>query len=358
MIAQVDVQALDLPLIEPFGISGGSQAAANNVLVTVHLQDGTQGCGEAAPLPAYNGESQAAALAHLEAARAWAVGRSEDDWEALGLELAQRARGRSCGAARCALETALLDARTRSLGQPLWRHFGAAGTTLETDLTIPTGTREHAERSARAIRERGIRIIKVKVGGETGPRHDVARIAAVRDAAPGSPLILDGNAGLTRAYAAELVRGLRANRIEPELLEQWLAPEDLAGLRALHDETGWRVAADESAVGVADIEALARAGAAQVVNIKLMKAGIAEAMRVAETARRLGLGLMIGGNVESILGMTASACFAAGRGGFAYADLDTPLFIAAHPFTGGYRLLGATVSVTHVTAGHGVAPVR
>ena len=33
-----------------------------------------------------------------------------------------------------------------------------------------------------------------------------------------------------------------------------------------------------------------------------------------------GLGLMIGGNVESILAMTVSACFAAGQGGFSFVD--------------------------------------
>ena len=65
---------------------------------------------------------------------------------------------------------------------------------------------------------------------------------------------------------------------------------------------------------------------------------------------------MIGGNVESILAMTASACFAAGLSGFAFADLDTPLFLAENPFDGGYRLAGGTISVRHLTAGHGVTP--
>jgi L-alanine-DL-glutamate epimerase-like enolase superfamily enzyme len=87
-----------------------------------------------------------------------------------------------------------------------------------------------------------------------------------------------------------------------------------------------------------------------------MKAGVAEALRVVAEARSAGLGLMIGGNVESILAITVSACFAAGLGGFAHADLDTPLFLASNPFQGGFALSGARISVADISAGHGVRP--
>ena len=65
---------------------------------------------------------------------------------------------------------------------------------------------------------------------------------------------------------------------------------------------------------------------------------------------------MIGGNVESILAMTVSACFAAGQGGFSFADLDTPFFLASNPFDGGYAIDGGLISVAHIGAGHGVVP--
>ena len=93
-----------------------------------------------------------------------------------------------------------------------------------------------------------------------------------------------------------------------------------------------------------------------MINIKLMKAGVAQALEVVSVAREAGLGLMIGGNIESILAMTASACFAAGLGGFAFADLDTPLFLAENPFHGGFAQDGGRISVSHITRGHGVRP--
>jgi L-Ala-D/L-Glu epimerase len=354
-IRKVDIARLDIPLHEPFGIAGGEQAAANNVLVTVELEDGARGHGEAAPLPAYNGETQADALAALAGAGEWLPGRDATAWRELGHELTSRNAAAS-GAARCAIETALLDALTRRDGVPLWRYFGGAGTEIETDMTVTTGTVEAASAAARAIRARGIRTLKVKIGGRDGVALDLARIEAIRDAAPDSPLILDGNAGLSRASAAELVRGLRARGIVPDLLEQWLAKDDLDGMRALHHESGWPVAADESVASPADALRVAHIGAAQVINIKLMKLGVGAALTVVKIARTYRLDLMIGGNIESVLGMTMSACFAAGHGGFRFADLDTPLFLATNPFARSYALVDGRLSVASVEAGHGVTP--
>lgn len=354
-IRSLEVSPLNLPLHAPFGISGGAQAVANNVLVRLELSSGAIGYGEAAPLPPYNGETQADALTALQQATGWIVGRDARAWRELGREFRQRSAIRS-GSALCALETALLDAITRQDGVALWKFFGGAGTQLETDMTVTTGTAEEAAANAREILGRGIRMIKVKIGGPAGPAHDLARVVAIHHAAPTSPLILDGNAGLSRAAARELVGGLKAHGIAPALLEQWLPKDDVSGLRALRVESGWLVAADESVTSPEDARRLAALGAVDVFNIKLMKEGVAAAVGIAEVARASQLQLMIGGNVESILAMTMSACFAAGTGGFNFADLDTPLFLATNPFAGGYELTGGIVSVGHIGAGHGVVP--
>ena len=89
-VTRFDFRPLDIPLHTPFGISGGAQAVANNVLVTVELEGGAVGYGEAAPLPPYNGETQADALATLAGARSWLVGRKVADWRALAEEFRQR----------------------------------------------------------------------------------------------------------------------------------------------------------------------------------------------------------------------------------------------------------------------------
>lgn len=355
LVRELSFSALDIPLFVPFGISGGAQPAANNVLACVELADGTQGYGEAAPLPPYNGETQADALRALAAMRPLVLGRDATDWRAVA-SWARDAGGARCGSAQCAFEMALLDALTRQRGQSLTQFFGGASTTLETDMTVTTGTAAQAAEDARAIRARGIRQIKVKVGGAKGPMHDLERVGAIAAAAPDAPLILDGNAGVSREHARELVKGLRAAKITPALLEQWLPKDDLNGMRALRDESGWLVAADEAACSGEDVARIADARAADVVNIKLMKAGVAAALEIVRVARERGIGLMIGGNVESILAMTFSACFACGHGGFQFADLDTPWFLSENPFEGGYVANGGMLSVAHIASGHGVRP--
>jgi L-alanine-DL-glutamate epimerase-like enolase superfamily enzyme len=114
------------------------------------------------------------------------------------------------------------------------------------------------------------------------------------------------------------------------------------------------ICADESARSAADVLHLIREGAVDAVNIKPMKSGVVESLAIWEVATAAGLDLMIGGMLESVLAMSFSVHFAAGLGGFEYVDLDTPMFIAEHPFAGGFEQDGARLSVARVEAGHGV----
>jgi L-alanine-DL-glutamate epimerase-like enolase superfamily enzyme len=115
------------------------------------------------------------------------------------------------------------------------------------------------------------------------------------------------------------------------------------------------VAADESARSSRDVARLAAERVVDVINLKIMKCGVAETLDMAMTARAHGLGLMIGGMVETRLAMTVSACLAAGLGGFAYVDLDTPWFMPEAPVRGGYRDAGPRLGLAHIEIGHGVA---
>lgn len=353
IIRSLHAQPLDIELHTPFGIAGGAQDIARNVLVTLELTDGTRGYGEAAPFPVFNGETQQMALSAVEAARSLIEGADVREWRRLALAL--RRNIGPVGSAQCAIETAVLDALTRQAHMPLWAFFGGLSTSLETDMTVTTGTAEQARDDARAILARGISTIKIKIG--SGDLElDLARIMAIVQEAPHSPLILDGNCGYSADDALRLLAILHEHGIKPALFEQPLAKGDLQGMAQLVQWSGIQIAADESVASAHDAVQLATLRAAHVVNIKLMKCGIAEALDIAATARAAGMGLMIGGMVESILAMTVSACFAAGQGGFSFIDLDTPLFLAHNPFEGGMRYQGSQIELSHIQAGHGVDP--
>ncbi len=345
---------LDVPLIEPFAIATGAQAIAHNVLVEIRLADGTRGYGEAAPFPAVTGETQQGTLESLRSLRPLVVERDIRQWRSIAADL--QAAAPAAAAARCALESAILDALTKQAGMPLRVFFGGAETELETDMTITAGSVEHAAESARSIVRRGIRAIKLKIGGD--PAIDLHRVAAVHAAAPDAPLILDGNCGYDADGALRLLDSLRARSIPIALFEQPVDRHDLDGLARVTHEGGVLVAADESVTHAADALRVAERRAAHVVNIKLMKAGIVEGLAIAAICRAAGIDLMIGGMVETLLAMNVSAHFAAGLGGFRFVDLDTPLFMASQPLRGGWRQHGGRLSIAHVAAGHGVEPVE
>lgn len=352
-IRGVTVQDLDIALHEPFGIAGGAQAVASNLLVRVELADGTIGYGEAAPFPAFNGETRESTRAAIQDVQGAVAGAHARQWRRMAKDL--RAAIPKAGAARCAIETAVLDAFTRSERVSLGRYFGAAKRVLHTDLTVTTGSVDAAAAAARDAVQRGFRALKIKVGaGSVG--DDVARIAAIRGAAPSAALLLDANAAFSADEALALVAELKGRNIRPALFEQPVARDDLDGMARVCREGRIPVAADESATSADDVRAVAAARAAHVINIKLMKSGLAEAQEMAWIAREAGLKLMVGGLVESVLAMSVSACFAAGSGGYSFIDLDTPLFLREQPFEGGIAYEGDSITFSRIKAGHGVTP--
>ena len=350
-IRDVSAAALEIELTEPFGIATGAQLRANNALVTVVLEDGSVGLGEAAPFPAVNGETQAQALSAIAAARDLLVGQDAGRWRHLARRISEPTQ--RTPSARCAIETALLDAVARSRGISLWHWFGGAEPELATDLTIVTGDLSHARRSTESALARGFETLKIKVGG-AAPELDLERIRAIVDSAPACRLVLDANAALSARAAIDLVRALGPLSARVVLFEQPTPAADPGALREVREATGLAIAADESARSAADVARLATLLAADVINIKITKSGLSEALDMIAAARAHGLRLMIGGMVESVLAMTTSACLAAGQGGFDFVDLDTPLFMRDAPLRGGWEQTGARLRVDHIARGHGV----
>src|SRR5947209_19916614 len=146
-------------------------------------------------------------------------------------------------------------------------------------MSIPLVTPEHGYQLAKETVARGITSIKIKVGGNI--RDDVARVEAIREGAPGLGLILDANQGYTANEALLCLEALNDRDIRPLLMEQPVHKDDYEGLRYITQHTTVPVAADESASNAAAVARLLTMGAVSTVNIKLMKAGIVEALDIA-----------------------------------------------------------------------------
>lgn len=349
-----DVLPLDVPMSEPFEIAGGASSEVRNVLVRLELADGTVGYGEGAPFPAYNGEDQPSTLAALRAQRSWVTGAELSSLRGFLEEVDDRLGAR--GAARAALGMAAADAWSRRRGLPLRALFGGAQRRVATDVTITIVPPDRAEAAARKIARLGVRTLKIKIGRDVG--QDEARVLAALRGAPGSRLILDANQGYVARQAVELLRRLRRRGVRPALFEQPVDKDDWEGLSMVERDGAVPVAADESVASRKDALELARARACSVVNVKLMKCGLLEAWDIALICRAAGLGLMIGGMVESSLAMACAAHLAAGVGGFSFIDLDTPLWFARDPMRGLSLAHGGVYDLSTVKAGVGVAPRR
>ncbi len=351
-IRNIQVEPLDVPLFEPFIIATGGVSAAQNVLVTIQLEDGTIGYGECAPFPPSTGEIQATALDCAQHCAELIKGTDVTNWR--GISKLMRSVYFSQSTVCAGFEMALLDALTRSYGMPLSVFFGGAGQQVETDLSIPLVAPERAfELAQQAVRD-GIHAIKIKIGSED-LREDLARVEAIREGAPGLGLLLDANQGYTPNQTLIFLETLDDHDIRPMLMEQPVHKDDYEGLRYVTQHTTVPVAADESVSNAAQAARLISMGAVTAINIKLQKSGIVGALDIAAVCRAAHVPLMIGAMIETRLGTAASAHFAAGLGGFRYIDLDIPMLLAADPFTGGYQQRGDIYDLSSVESGLGIS---
>jgi L-alanine-DL-glutamate epimerase-like enolase superfamily enzyme len=233
------------------------------------------------------------------------------------------------GAARNALDCALMDLEAKISGRRAWDLLERpAPQPCITAYTISLGS---PEAMAAATAEAAHRpLLKIKLGGE----GDGARIAAVRKVAPESELIVDANEGWT---SGNLEQNLSAcAEVGVTLVEQPLPAGQDEALKRIRRPVA--VCADES---VHDRKSLAGLRERyDAVNIKLDKTGgLTEALAMADAAQALGFEIMVGCMVATSLAM-APAMLLARQARFV--DLDGPLLLARDR-DGGLRYDGSLV---------------
>ena len=344
-IAALEVEPLSIPLREPFVIATGRIDATRAVLVRATLADGqgrrATGLGEAAALPPVTREDQPELLAEISAAaevlRGAAVG---GDIAATIARALPESR-----VARAGVEAAILDARARLAGVPLFDLLGGRGveaTELATDITLPISDPARMSTNARAHRASGFRTFKVKVGRDW--RADIAALRAVAAAVPDATFRLDANAGFAAREALALLDAAVADGLAIECFEQPCGADDLAGMAAVAARSPAPVVADESFRGADDLDRIVSARAAEAVNLKLGKlGGLTAALTLGHRARALGLRLMAGAMVETRVGLLAMAHVVTALGGVDWVDLDTSFLLADDPFDGGWTCDGPRI---------------
>lgn len=294
------------PIRGTFRIARGAKTQAHVVVATLCAADGTIGRGECVPYARY-GETVDGVMAALSGL---------SDRFAQGLDRTGLQSALPPGAARNALDCALWDLEAKQSGRRVWELAGLAmPAPVTTTFTLSIDEPDAMAKAAAAIAATRP-LLKLKLAGDGA---DLARVAAVRAAAPACRLIVDANEGWQPSDLATLPTALA--RLGVEMIEQ---PLPAGADDALVDfQSPVPIGADESAHGLHGLDRLA--GRYDVINIKLDKTGgLTEALALRDAARARGLRIMVGCMVATSLSMAPALLLAQGAD---YVDLDGPLLL-------------------------------
>jgi L-alanine-DL-glutamate epimerase-like enolase superfamily enzyme len=306
------------PIAGSFTISRGAKTEAVTVVAEIS-RGGRTGRGECVPYARY-GETPEATLAALLSMR-----------EPLrrGLDRQALQAAMPAGAARNALDCAMLDLEAKAGGVRVWNLLGRpAPRACTTAYTISLGSPEvMAAATAKAAHRP---LLKIKLGGD----GDGDRIAAVRKSAPESELIVDANEAWSPANLEQNLA--ECAELGVTLVEQPLPAGQDEALARIRRPLA--VCADESVHDRKSLEGLRERYDA--VNIKLDKTGgLTEALAMTDAAQALGFEVMIGCMVATSLSMAPAMLLAQQ---VRFVDLDGPLLLARDR-EGGLRYDGSMV---------------
>jgi len=305
-----------------------------DVVVEVRTDAGLVGYGEAPPTGAITGDTTGAITGALrDHIIKTVVGRDVDDFEDLMLAL-DRCIVKNTSA-KAAMDMALWDLYGQLYKIPVYKLLGGSRKQIVTDITISVNAPEEMARDTVNAVERGYDTLKVKVGAN--PALDVARLSAVRQAAgPDIRIRIDANQGWQPKEAVRILNQMQERGLDIEFVEQPVKAHDFTGLKYVTERSYVPVLADESVFSPADALTIMQMGAADLVNIKLMKCGgIYNALKIASAAEVYGVECMIGCMLEAKISVNAAVHLACARQIITKIDLDGPVLCSEDPILGG-----------------------
>lgn len=345
VIQDIQVGRVSLPLRHPFKTALRTVNAVDDVVVKITADTGDVGYGEAPPTAVITGDTTGSIeCAVRDFIRPSLIGMEIENLDGI------MARLHTCilknTSAKAAVDMAVYDLYGKRFGAPVYQLLGGARKSFETDITISVNPIEEMVSDSLEALRRGYRILKIKVGKEG--KRDVERIAAIRSAVGKDALIrVDANQGWDARQSVAIISAMEDKGLDIELVEQPVNAHDIAGMKYVTQRVQTPILADEAVFSPADAVEIIREGAADLINIKLMKTGgIHEALKICDVAEIYGVECMVGCMLESRLSVAAAAHLAAGRGVVTRADLDGPSLCSVDPYEGGPVFEEAQISMS------------
>ncbi|MBO9563573.1 MAG: dipeptide epimerase [Niastella sp.] len=340
-VTHTEIWKFSIPM-HPFTIATGTMHFAQNTFIRVHTDAGLYGVGECSAFPMIAGETQNTCFEMAKDFAGLWKGKAADAIEDRLQELDAFTAFNST--VKSAFDMALYDLAAKRAGVPLFKYLGGKQKELETDLTIGIDTPAKMAAAAADFIQRGVRMIKVKLGKDA--KEDVERIRQVREAV-GNGIVLRIDANQGWSYEDALYALTSMGQYNIQFCEQPMRHWNDHHLPALRKQSPIKIMADESVFDHHDAERLIKADACDYVNIKFAKSGgIAEAIRINEVCAAHSIPCMMGGMLESRVALTAFGHFALAHDNVQFYDMDTCMLgHKADPVTGGIQYKGFFLEV-------------
>ena len=346
-ITQVKLGRISTPLRVPFKTALRTVSSVEDVIVELHTDTGAVGYGEAPPTGVITGDTTGAIIGAIRDHIAPAIlGRDLDEFEDLTAAV-QKALVHNTSA-KAAVDMALWDLLGQKYSAPVYRMLGGARSNIVTDITISVNPPEEMARDARTAIQRGYDCLKVKVGKE--PEKDIARLSAIRAAVPKETCIrIDANQGWTPKEAVRILNGMQEKGLDIEFVEQPVKAHDFDGLKYVTERSYVPVLADESVFSPQDALTIMQMGAADLVNIKLMKCGgLYPAEKINAIAEANHVQCMVGCMLETKVAIAAGVSLVAAKQNITEADCDSFMY-AVDPemgMPGGFAVNGGVYTLS------------
>lgn len=355
-ITDIKVGRISIPLKKPFKTALRTVTSAEDVVVMVETDCDAVGYGEAPPTAVITGDTIGSIKWVIEDNIKKAItGMDIDDMEGIMKKIDSAAVKNS--SSKACVDMAVYDLFCKKLNIPLYKLLGGSSNTIETDITVSVNSPEEMVSDALKYVSMGFSTLKIKVGNDS--KLDVERIKSIRSAVGDSVKIrVDANQGWQPKEAVRTIRAFEDMDLKIELVEQPVIAHDFEGLKFVTDNVETPILADECVFSPYDAFKILSMRAADLINIKLMKAGgLHNAVKINEMAEACGVECMIGCMIESKLGVTAAAHFGAGKMNVTRADLDPVILLAEDPIAGGAVFEGSKI-ILGDAPGLGISDVK
>lgn len=318
-IQRAELLSYVLPLRHPWRSSRGEFDNRCGWIVRLTTDGGREGYGDAAPLPEAGTESIAAAEQQLHSLLPSLLGC------AVETALEKLPPLRDAPAARCGIETALLDLAAQHRGVPLARWLNPAASMEVRVATNVGGLDGGLSVRVQGALLQGFSVLKVKVG-LAPPQCEIEQLQAIAATLPsGVSLRLDANRAWGMATAREMLAACDA--LPVEMIEEPLKAADIGQLASLQTETAIPLALDET-LAEGDSQRLLAPPIRRAVLKPTALGGPLAAFRLARLAQKVGIEPLVTTAIESAAGVWAAAQLAAALAGDLHHGLDTSHWLA------------------------------